>query len=306
MTTITVPTNVLDPDPEFVLGDPVAEAPASVGHARARKRSAAPIVALVVLAVIAGGAAFYFLRSGVNAPAPAPAPPVARTPAVEQPEPGIRHPVENITGVSDAAPPQPQLPPLDDSDALAKNAIATILNGDTWLPLLIPDGFIRHIVATVDGLPHETIAVQVLPTRRVAGLLATTTGARGTAIAADNGARYSAYVSAVEAIDTARMAGFYVRLYPLLQQAYVELGYPKGYFNDRVIAVIDHLLAAPEPPPPLYLTQTKVLYEFADPDLEGRSAGQKMMVRIGLDNERRVKAKLRDIRKALATESPPR
>ena len=304
MTTIAVPANVLDPDPEFVLGDPVAEAPASVGHERARKRSAAPIVALVFLAVVAGGAAFYFLRSGVNAPASAP--PVVRAPAVEQPEPAIRHPVENITGVSDAAPAQPQLPPLDDSDALAKTAIATILNGDTWLSLLIPDGFIRHIVATVDGLPHETIAVQVLPTRRVAGLLATTTGARGTAIAADNGARYSAYVSAVEAIDTARMAGFYVRLYPLLQQAYVELGYPKGYFNDRVITVIDHLLVAPEPPPPLYLTQSKVLYEFADPDLEGRSAGQKMMVRIGLDNERRVKAKLRDIRKALATESPPR
>lgn len=28
---------------------------------------------------------------------------------------------------------------------------------------------------------------------------------------------------------------FYVRLYPLFQKAYVELGYPNGYFNDRLI-----------------------------------------------------------------------
>ena len=112
--------------------------------------------------------------------------------------------------------------------------------------------------------------------------------------------------SAAEAIDTSRLTGFYVRLYPLLQQAYVELGYPKGYFNDRVIVVIDHLLAAPEPPPPVYVTQPRIVYEFADPALEELSAGQKAMVRVGLDNERRMKAKLRDIRTALAAEPLPR
>lgn len=37
----------------------------------------------------------------------------------------------------------------------------------------------------------------------------------------------------------------YVQLYPLFQQANVELGYPKSHFNDRVVTVIDHLLAAP-------------------------------------------------------------
>ena len=93
---------------------------------------------------------------------------------------------------------------------------------------------------------------------------------------------------------------FYVRLYPLFQQAYVELGYPNGYFNDRLVSVIDHLLAAPEPRSPIRLTQPKVLYEFADPALEGLSAGHKILVRVGIDDEMRLKAKLREIRKALA------
>jgi hypothetical protein len=97
------------------------------------------------------------------------------------------------------------------------------------------------------------------------------------------------------------LAGFYVRLYPLFQQAYVELGYPNGYFNDRLIGVIDHLLAAPEPKAPVYLAQPRVVFEFADPQLESLSAGQKILVRMGADNEMRIKAKLRELRKLLAS-----
>ena len=43
----------------------------------------------------------------------------------------------------------------------------------------------------------------------------------------------------------------------------------------------------------------RVLYEFAAPDLETRSAGQKMLLRMGPDNAARVKAKLREIRAEL-------
>jgi hypothetical protein len=49
----------------------------------------------------------------------------------------------------------------------------------------------------------------------------------------------------------------------------------------------------------LELARPKVLYEFADPQLEGRSAGQKVMMRMGSQNAARVKAKLREIRREL-------
>ena len=42
--------------------------------------------------------------------------------------------------------------------------------------------------------------------------------------------------------------------------------------------VIDHLLAAPEVKGPIRLTTPKVLHEYADPDLESRSAGQKVLI----------------------------
>ena len=69
-----------------------------------------------------------------------------------------------------------------------------------------------------------------------------------------------------------------------------------------MIEVIDHLLATPDVKEPIALTQPKVLYEFADPALQELSAGQKALLRMGPDNETRVKAKLREIRKALLRE----
>jgi hypothetical protein len=62
------------------------------------------------------------------------------------------------------------------------------------------------------------------------------------------------------------------------------------------VEVIDHLLEAPELSAPIQLVQPKVLWEYADKNLEGRSAGQKLLIRMGPANERAIKAKLREFR----------
>ena len=115
-------------------------------------------------------------------------------------------------------------------------------------------------------------------------------------ISPGNSARYAAYVRIAQAVNAPKLVDAYVRFYPLFQRAYEELGYPKGYFNDRLIETLDDLLAAPDIKGPIKLTQPKVMYEFADPALEARSAGQKIMIRMGGENAARVKAKLREIR----------
>ena len=55
-----------------------------------------------------------------------------------------------------------------------------------------------------------------------------------------------------------------------------------------------------------YIATPDLMVEYADPDLEELSAGQKILVRVGLDNELRLKAKLREIRKALVAEATNR
>jgi hypothetical protein len=127
-----------------------------------------------------------------------------------------------------------------------------------------------------------------------------TTGSGGSAtIAAENAARYAPYVRVAEAVDAKTLAALYMRFYPLFQQAYRELGYPNGNFNDRLVDAIDDSLATPVVQGPIHVIQPKVFYEYADPELEQRSAGQKIMMRMGSDNAARVKAKLTQFRREI-------
>lgn len=216
-------------------------------------------------------------------PAPAPAPT----------EPEIEHPI------AQAEPPEP-LPALADSDAAIRKSLAGAVGEKVLGEFLIASGIIRKIVATVDNLPRPKLSQKIFPVKSPSGNFIVTGAGDEAVIGPDNAARYAPYVKAAEAIDTKKLVEVYVRFYPLFQQAYRELGYPKGYFNDRLVQVIDHLLLTPEIKGSIRVAQPKVLYEFADPELESRSAGQKLLMRIGVDNAQRIKAKLREIRREVA------
>jgi hypothetical protein len=163
---------------------------------------------------------------------------------------------------------------------------------------------VHRVVATVDNLPRENLPVRLMPVKPVAGWLVTTGKGESLALSPENAARYGPYVRLAETVPTGPLVAVYEHFYSLFQQQYEELGYPGKYFNDRLVEVIDHLLATPGVQGPVRLTQPKVLYQFADPKLEGLSAGQKILMRMGGENAAKMKAKLREIRDALAAKSP--
>jgi hypothetical protein len=126
------------------------------------------------------------------------------------------------------------------------------------------------------------------------------------AIGARNGQRYLPFVRLVDGLDARQAVALYLRVYPLLQQAYEDLGYPGKYFNDRVVEVIDSLLATPTPAGAIAVKRftadggsSSGLYVFVDPALEASPAGQKILLRMGPDNAARVTAKLRELRTLL-------
>jgi hypothetical protein len=249
----------------------------------------ARITTLVIAAVLALSAVAYFFWPWRDelpppppavAPAPPPAPAGPRFPVMEEPR---------------------TLPPLAESDPALVEALAGVFGMETLGRFLNPEGLVRNIVATIDNLPRETVAQRLNPVKPVPGLPVTTGKDATLALAPANAARYGGYLRIAESVDTAKLVAGYKHFYPLFQQAYVELGYPNAYFNDRLVEVIDHLLETPEVAGPLMLVQPKVLYEYADPALEERSAGQKAMLRLGKENAARVKAKLREIRAAVAS-----
>jgi hypothetical protein len=100
-------------------------------------------------------------------------------------------------------------------------------------------------------------------------------------------------------LDSRRVVDAYVHMYPLFQNAYRELGYPKAYFNDRLILAIDNLLATPDVQGPILLAQPAVYYRYSDSRLEALSAGQKLLLRMGPENAAVIKKKLTELRKEL-------
>jgi hypothetical protein len=107
-----------------------------------------------------------------------------------------------------------------------------------------------------------------------------------------------------EVVDIKKFVAAYVHYYPLFQQEYQNLGYPSGYFNDRLVEAIDDMLAAPEISGPVRFIRPKVIYLFVDPELEALSAGKKIMIRMGSENASRIKTKLREVRSELTGKLP--
>jgi len=209
--------------------------------------------------------------------------------------PAIRNPLPEGSG--GAAPP---LPALDESDAPMHDALADVMGKANVDRIFKPELLVRHIVVSIDNLSRRHMAVELRPTKPLAGTFIATGNDQQGAIDVANFQRYVPYVQAVQAIDMKRLATLYVRFYPLFQQAYQSLGYPNGYFNDRLVVTIDNLLAAPDITTDIALVRPNVMYQFADPKLEDLSAGQKLMLRMGPANTAIIKAKLRELRAQVA------
>jgi len=258
-----------------------------------RSKAAMKTVIWIIVIVVAAAAGYYWWQQ--QHPAAPPAPETPPLPAAA--EPAIEHPLDD-SQVSTAAANSAPLPALADSDAAAQDVLKDLF-GARALALFYLNDLIRHVVVTVDNLPYEKVAQRLIPLKPAPGQFAVMTSGDDAQISPANAARYAPYVSLVDTLDAQKLVAAYLHFYPLFQQAYRELGYPKGYFNDRLIAAIDNLLATPEIAAPIKLLRPGVLYQFADPELEACSAGQKIMLRIGADNAAIVKKKLREIRSEL-------
>jgi Protein of unknown function (DUF3014) len=255
------------------------------------------IAAAAVVVVVALGAAYYWhSRSAPPANVPAAA---QQTPPPS--EPAIEHPVPQPGDSASKGP----LPTLADSDPAMKDALGELAGSDAVMQYLVPDSIIRHIVVTIDNLPRQKVAVSKRPAVSPAGTFLADGDELHATIDPNNFARYQPMVAVVGKLNMQQLSQVYLRFYPLFQHVYQDLGYPNGYFNDRLVQVIDSMLATPQPAGPIELTRPNVMYVYADPALEARPAGQKLLLRMGPENAAVIKAKLMELR-SIVTAAPPK
>lgn len=253
----------------------------------------------MLLAAVVATLAYYAMRGEQR-----PASDSAASPAlVIPPVSSVREPAHYPIALSPTA---QTLPNLDESDAIAQDSLEKLFGTRLSSSLINFRGLIRHIVVTVDNLPRQLAHARMRPLKPLAGRFSVLGFGDDCSIDPANALRYAAIVNVGVHIDVKELVDWYIHLYPLFQEAYRELGYPTGYFNDRLIETLDDLLASPDIAEPIKLVQSKVLYEFADPSIEARSAGQKIMVRMGRDNAKRAKLELGELRDEIVHRAPRR
>lgn len=262
-----------------------------------------PMVAGAAVIVAGGLGLWYFLETGGSDapdaahPVDAPADRGAVAPAAP---PAIAHPLPQAASTAS----DEKLPGIEQSDTALLAALPPVIGAASVHDYLEPDNLIRRLVVTVDNIPRQKIPVGRRPVKRQGAPFHADGDELHATLDPRNYQRYAPYVAVVRNLDVAALLKVYLHFYPLLQHAYQDLGYPNGYFNDRLVEAIDSLLATPQLTGPIDLVRPNVMYEFADPALEARPAGQKLMIRLGPDNATEIKAKLTELRAALVAAAP--
>lgn len=275
-----------------------------------QKSSSTAMIVTVVVALIALGLAFVLLRDDSPAEvSTAVAPPsVAPEVVTASSLPAAQAPIEEYQPPTEVIEVEP-LPALNESDANILSALQQ-LRGEGLIELLVPQELVRKFVLAVNNLSegkviHEYRPVISPPPPFIADK--STVMIEGEAVeqerqSSNNFQRYETYVTTLALIDSDAAMAVYRRFYPLLEEAFRELGLKKPNFHSVMIAAIDNILAAPDAQGDLQLVRPKVFYQYADPALEQLPQTHKLMLRMGPENARSVKASLRQLRARLITQ----
>jgi len=276
-----------------------------------------------LLIILLGAAAYYYfsIHSSQNEEPP-PAQLVVIEQAIPMPEPepepepelpGLPEPETPVVEPEPVAEAEP-LPRLNESDAMVLESLSGALGEATVMQFLVSEDLVSRFVASMDALTSRQVPGQVMAVQSLGGEFEASADMQpeGLILNAEgdpipqfimnpaNFQRYSSQVEMFEAANAEELFALYQYFSPLFEQAWAELGYPEGGFDERLVEVIDSLLATPEVQTPIRLIKPEAFYLFSDPELEALPAGQKVLLRLGSANAGRVKAKLRVIRDLLA------
>src|SRR5262245_47801130 len=251
----------------------------------------------LVAVLLAGlGALWYFgNRNSTPPPTTTTVKGVAQT-NVDVPRRGQAEPGEPI-----------DLPPLDQSDAIVRTLVQRLSSHPAVAAWLTTDGLIRNLTVSIANVAEGETPAKHLRPLRPKGTFAARRSSGALWVDPASYARYDGIAAAVEALDARGVARFYATVKPRLDDAYRDLGTGDDFDRTTERAII-MLLKTPTVDENVQLRESKLMYDYANPSLQGLTKAQRQFLRMGPRNMRIVKAKLREVAKYLGipdTALPP-
>ena len=187
-----------------------------------------------------------------------------------------------------------ELPSLVNSDAMLREFVSQLSRHPLLARFLATKDLVRGVTLAIvqigDGrTPAAPLAVLRPPVRLEIG-----PGTSGK-VDPQNFARWDTAVRALHSIPAADAAQVYVNVKPLFDEAYRELGYPSGDFDEAIVKAIRMLKATPDVPQDLLLLKRDGYFEHEDAALRSLPPAQKQLILMGPANRRLVLAWLQQI-----------
>lgn len=201
--------------------------------------------------------------------------------------------------VASVTPIRSELPALDALDPVLRELILQLTASPLLAKWLGTENLARQIAALVEGAAGGSLPLRFLAPLRPSGAFSVVERGGRTTIAPASDARYDAMAEVIAALDPAAVVRIYRRLAPRLDEAHAELGEGARTFDAALGDGLQRLAETPIPDGPVAVTNRGGVYGFADPKLEALSPAQKLLLRSGPGNARRVQAQLAAIAAAL-------
>ena len=197
------------------------------------------------------------------------------------------------------------LPGLNELDPLIRELVASLTSSNLLTRWLATDDLARQIAALVGGAARSEVPLRLLEPLRPSGRFVVAQRGGRTVVDEATYRRSEPLASVIASLDPAAVASVYRRIAPRLEDAYAELGEDDRTFDLALREALEQLIDTPVPKGQIEVQGRAGIYFYADPDLESLTPAQKLLLRTGPDNMRRVQEQLRAFRAELDKVDPP-
>lgn len=187
------------------------------------------------------------------------------------------------------------LPELGQTDPIVRQLVGALSSHPKVAAWLTTDQLIRNFTTVVVNIANGRSPSRQLGTVRPTGEFVAREEGEMAHIDPQSYRRYDEYADAIGALDAQGTARLYSTLKPRIQDAYRELGYPEGDFDQAMERAMIEILNTPIVEGEIGLVPKSVSWEFADPRLQSLSSAQRQFLRMGPRNMKIVKGKIREI-----------
>lgn len=189
--------------------------------------------------------------------------------------------------------------PLDGSDAAVREFAAALSSNPEFGRWLLTKDLVRKFVVIADNVANGLSPKPHIDFFAPRGSFRVAQTRQGTVLDESSYGRYDTVAAVAASLDAVAAARLYRAVKPLCQEAYRELGYPGVDFDDTLVRAMAELLGTPVVEGRIALEPKVLSYAMVDERLEGLSAAQKQLLRMGPKSVLVVQSKIREIAAAL-------